>query len=460
MNIKESITKIFSQYNRKPDEPVDLARAVGRETLDTPDIYYGTFDDAGEENALISSRSWNLSEFDECDLKNKTDLDLIELMRRASPDVDKVVLDHQDHVNTEPELAPEDPNSPADVAAVDYIREVYQTLEDIGKPVNQIRDRQISNWYFRGASFLEVVLDTDARTTIDIAETNPLSAYYDRKEHPKRGKIWVIGQKENGEFKDMSEDPTIQYTAVNTKETGAPYGIPLMGSALNPLIFKLTLLKDIRQVVRSQAYPLIHVKGDQEKAAASLPDLAPQAQRQSLDNLIKGVAKALKGRAYNEALHSSNLVELEIHSALNRANLGGLDVLINNLEKELFRGLKTYPVLLGSSQSQTEAQTRIQLILWRAHVSSLQFKLIKDWNQRHNVILQARGLPGKVKLLFTQIGTYSKTEESQIISTIQQAVKSFTEARGAALEQGVITLEEYIAEYEALMKQLEDTVDF
>ena len=98
---------------------------------------------------------------------------------------------------------------------------------------------------------------------MDLVVISPTQARYQRRDDdPVRGQYWQLGQEEKGRFVALT-DPTVIYKAINPIPD-KPFGRPMVNSALFGIIFQLGLLKSLRQVIETQAWPRQVWKIDRE----------------------------------------------------------------------------------------------------------------------------------------------------------------------------------------------------
>ena len=78
-----------------------------------------------------------------------------------------------------------------------------------------------------------------------------------------------MGEVRNGEFIPIESD-LVQYIPINPVDDH-PLGIPMIGSAIYPIIFLMGVLKSLRQVIECQAWPQGLITIDGEKKWKSIP---------------------------------------------------------------------------------------------------------------------------------------------------------------------------------------------
>ena len=217
------------------------------------------------------------------------------------------------------------------------------------------------------------------------------------------GEGYRLGQVKNGQFVDLQDDRTISYIPFNAV-TDSPVGRSLSASAIFPLIFSLMILKDLRQVIRTQAYPFKVAKFDREKLQ-SFTD----GNKEDIDKLVETERQKLIGFLDQAAgPYTATPIfgdEIDITMIETKgSNLSSIETLINIIEKMIVRGLKTYGVIFGiNTASGLSDNSPVQAELHYNLIDSVQRK-IEDWIEGNfTQILRARGNAGRVSFKLKRI---------------------------------------------------------
>ena len=139
----------------------------------------------------------------------------------------------------------------------------------------------------------------------------------------------------------------MQYIPVNPVDD-SPLGTPMIGSAIFPIVFLLGMMKSARQVIDSQAFPMGLITIDGEKMLASGANEATLAD--DIENLADSIEKDMTNASLNEVFVYGAEVAYRIIGAMGKNNLDALEMIQKILDQWIYRALKQFPVIFGSTE--------------------------------------------------------------------------------------------------------------
>ena len=384
--------KMKNSY-RKPhlysdDSDLLLIRADGRATYDE---YYLTPLSSGF--AYISpdnENDWKLKSIDERELALQNATQLIEILVDSSPDLSRALHDMHQFCNTGWTLECEDERGKQ------ILDNALVQMEELGQDLDSKVDALIAAGFLWGALYTESVFDLNGIDFVDLVVVNPAQARYQRRDDQSvRGQYWQLGQEEKGRFVPLT-DPTIKYKNLNPIPD-KPFGRPMISSALFGIVFQLGLLKILRQVIDTQAWPRQFWKIDRELLHEI--GINPKQQKVIMDDNAKKIEQYMQNSNLQKAKQPivGSEVNVETVGGINRANFGAIETINRVIETWVTRGLKQYPVLFGiNSNSGLSDNSGIQLEAHTIFINSFQSSIEKMINSQLQLILNAAGQPNAV----------------------------------------------------------------
>lgn len=287
-------------------------------------------------------------------------------------------------------------------------------LDDIYGSVDIVFGMLFMCAFLRGAEFAELVLDEAGRMPVDLVTPDPITVRFRRIKDSVRGPIWQPGQWQNGEFVPLDR-PTVRYIPIDPFP-GSPYGRPLAAPALFVSLFLLAMLHDIRRVVQQQGYPRLDISLDTAKLETILQQYlddteAYDAEMQKiLDEVIKAYAELEPDDAY---VHTDVETVNKPVGAVDSSSLGAIEGLIAALERMITRALKSMPIMMGLSESNTETQANRQFEIYAAGIKSIQHYTETLLERLLTLALQAQGIQAKVKFRFAELRAAEQMRDAQ-----------------------------------------------
>ena len=260
------------------------------------------------------------------------------------------------------------------------------------------------------------------------------------------GEVFVLVKVDrSGNITPLEPDPTIRYLPVNG-EVNSPFGKPFMLSAIFPAVWQLLLLKDIRDVIRSQVYPFVHVKVDLEKVLAGAGGDPQQAKVDGKTSQTTAV-NAWANKGTDTAIATGDEVTYEIISGLNRPHMGMLDPIVNMLSGQIASGAATMPLFLGINDSTTETNADVQWLIQIAIIRSVQREMNALMTDNFNTINQAAGIGGEVVFTLITMNAMERLREANIFKAEEDALIALINHLSASFAAQTITMEDMIETY-------------
>lgn len=407
----------------------------GRETTDSPyRRYYGDTRISAKDKL---DHAWNMAYLDERRLPFMKTTDLLKVLMETSPDFNRALHDFVQFTITDYDFAVHDPSADPNLRQSDagtnqsavttngmaIINEALMVMKEKNESFTVKLEKAAASIFLHGAIFSEVVLDLQGRNFSDFVIVDATLAEFQPTNDPVDGEIYRLGQYKDGEFIDLHEDPTIDYIAFDAI-AGSPIGRSLSSSSIFPLIFSLMILKDLRQVIRTQGYPFKFATIDREKlSAAGITD--KDEQQEIIDQECDKLQSFLEQSAgpYTDTPITGAEMDIKIIEGIRGSGLSGIETLIQIIDRQIIRALKTYSVIFGiNSSSGLSDNSSVQSELHYLFIGSIQKKLQSWIESAFTEILRARGNPGIVEFKLERVNTLVSKERALIAKEEAQAL--------------------------------------
>ena len=290
-------------------------------------------------------------------------------------------------------------------------------LDDYYGAVDVVFGRLFMGVFLRGALFAELVLDPRGRMAVDLVTPDPITVRFRRVDDPLRGLVWQPGQWQGGEFVPLDR-PTVRYTPIDPFPN-SPYGRPLAASALFVSLFLLGMLHDIRRVVQQQGYPRIDLEIDTEKAATILDQYGddPETYAAKMTEIVQQVVDAYAALEPDDAYVHTDVTSVNRPvGAVDSSSLGGIHELIAALERMATRALKSMPVMMGLSESNTETQANRQWEVFATGIKSIQHYAETLLERLLTLNLEAQGIQARVMFRFAELRAAEELRDGQVMT--------------------------------------------
>lgn len=394
----------------------------------------------GGSKAYTLEVDYNLTAFDDTQLPNITLQKMIRLLKSNNALISQSLLNFRQFVTYGHRL-----DGPPRAKA--NIERILDMLAKRRKPLSLLLGQLAEGIYVGGGAYTEVVLGSNLSDTIDFHVRDPLAVKFALRKDDDHGEVFeIVKVEQNGRVVSLEGDPTVQYVAVNG-EVNSPFGKPYMLAAIFPAVWQLLLLKDIRDVLRTQVYPFVHVKVDLEKILESAGGDQKTAEADAVKSRDTAL-EAWRNKGTNTAIATGDEVEYEIISGLNRMQMGMLDPIISILNSQVASGASMMPLFLGVNDSTTETNADVQWLIEVAIIRSVQRELAWLMTYNFNLMNQAAGIGGEVEFSLQTMNAMERLREANIFNKEEEALIGLIERLSAAFAAKMITAEEMVAEYE------------
>lgn len=392
------------------------ARVAGRQSLDRADDFMRS----GLEFAmrLSADELWRDKKLDDRTLDRITIADLVELLCDVSPEVGKAVWDFLRLGNPGWEykvLSPQADDDTEDAAGKAVIDGFVERLKERHGSLNVAINRMFLSAFIRGAVAAELVFDLDRRTPYELATPDPNSFRFRRVPDPVLRTRWQIGQFQGRDFVPL-DLPTIRYIPIDPLP-GRPEGRAPVGAALYGAIFLLGLLHDVRRVVSQQGWPRLDLEVQLQAIADSLPETVvddPEQFAKHVDDAIKQVTKIYAALEPDDTYVHTNVVKVNRPvGTVDSDSLGGVDKLIVTVERLTVRGLKSIPLLHGSTEGTSEANANRQWEIHVAGIKSIQHLVESCLESLLGLALRASGIQARVDWKFAELRAAEMLRDAQ-----------------------------------------------
>ena len=419
-------------------------RADGRATYD--DYYLNPISTGFAYISPDNENDWKLKSIDESRLSTQSAQQLIDIFLNSSPDLDRALHDMYQFCNIGWTLECDDPIGQT------VLDNALKNMEDLGQDLDDKINSLIASGFLWGALYTESVFDLDGRSFIDLVVISPAQARFQRQENPVRGQFWQLGQEERGRFVALT-DPTIMYKAINPIPD-KPFGRPMVNSSLFGIIFQLGLLKSLRQVIETQAWPRQLWKIDREilHAANVNPKDIDKIVQETEEKIEKYMANANLDKAKQPIVGSEVLNETI--GGVNRSNFGAVESIQKLLDTWVTRGLKQYPILFGiNSNSGLSDNSDIQLEAHTIFIESFQSGIEDMLNRQFQLVLNAAGYPNLYpKFRLERVNSLVRHRRAETLQNEVNAISKSIADRTITRQEGRLLLKSF-------SKQLDDLDD-
>ena len=346
---------------------------------------------------------WRILTLDSRTLDRVTPGQLIGYLLDLSPDVSKGQWDFSRMANAGWELTalrvgPEEVDERAQAALDAFIAGLRLLY---GSPDVQF-NRLFMNALVRGGLFSELVLDEAGREPVDLAVPDAAIVRFRQVDDPVRGTIYQAGQQRGSRWVPFDR-PTVSYIPIDPAP-GSPYGRPMISPAVFSALFVLSMLHDLRRVIAQQGYPRPDIVIELEKLA--VPDgivVGTETYYAWLSSIAQQIADAYAALEPDSAyVHTSATTMNRPVGTTDPQSLGGLGPIMEMVERQLVRALKSAPFMLGVNQSVTETQSNRQFEAYLQGIKSVQHLAEAQLERQFALALQAQGIVATVRMRFAE----------------------------------------------------------
>lgn len=373
---------------------------------------------------------WQVTRLDITTLKLYRPKQLVDMLIDIHPDISRAIWDFQRMLNPGYECKVFDLDGKSiNAAGQAHVDGVFTKLKELYGSADVVIGRFFMGAILRGGFASELVLDENAEQTVDWVAPDPYSIRFREVADGVRGKVWQPGQWQNGEFVPL-DIPTFRYVPVDPAPAN-PYGRSLVTPSLFTAIFLLSLLHDVKRIVMQQGYKRLTIKLDTEMA-----DENYNRDNQGMDSLGEYIAEAIRKvmETYaalqpEDAFVYTDMFEFGVPAGtIDSDSIGAIDRLIERLERQIARALKTNSLLMDINQTTNEADSNRRWEIYSAGVKSLQHFCENMMESQLQVSLQAVGIQAKVQMRFAELRAAEMFRDEQTKAMQIQNARNMYEA--------------------------------
>lgn len=358
--------------------------------------------------------------------------DLIELLTDVSPDVSRAVWDFLRLCNPGYEAVVLRPSgSPAPATAQRALDTILAAIGTRHGDLKVVINRLFSAAFLRGGFCAELVLDQTGRQVLDLATPDPATLRWREIADPERGTVQQVGQMQAGKWVAL-DLPTFGYIPIDPLP-GKPQGRAPANPAIFPTLFTLAMLHDVRRVVQQQGYPRLDLEIVLEKLGAAMPDgIEPGTQEYQdwLNATAKEVSDYYASLEPDDAYVHTDVVKVNRPvGAVGGDSLGSIPKLVEVLERQAIRALKTMPLLMGVTDGVSEANANRQWDIHMAGIRSIQQLAENLLSRLLTLAIQAQGIAGVVQFRFAEVQA-GQRERNATVEALEIANASARYAAG------------------------------
>lgn len=257
-----------------------------------------------------------------------------------------------------------------------------------------------------GACSLELVLDK-ARLPWFLM---PVGAR-DIKWYPDASGKWTVPMQVVG-GEEFSLDVATYFHVSLDQSLYTAYPSSPLEAAIQPVLFGLQFINDVRRVVRAAIHPRVKVTLSQEELRKLMPpDVAATADGtlQFLNDCIDQVTDRINNLEPEEALIVLDTMEVEIVDRGNASLDTEYQTLVGMIDAMIASGSKTLPTVLGKGGNQTTASVQAMLFLISVR-GAVQAKLNEIFSRALTLALRLMGQDVYVEFKFDDINLRPELE--------------------------------------------------
>lgn len=359
---------------------------------------------------------WRLMNLDVAHLDRHTPKELIDMLADLSPELSRAIWDVERLCNPgwEYRIYNLGDDDVINVEGKAHVDNFFERLRKEYGSVDIVLGRFFMGAYLRGGFCAELVLDGEARDSIDLVAPDPYSVRFRKRIDPLRKEVWQPGQWQGTEFKPL-DIPTFKYLPVDPAPA-SPYGRPLAAPALFTLIFLLALLHDVRRVVMQQGYKRMDIVLNSQMAEDSF-----NFDSQGFANVgaymrgaIDAVREAYRRLKPDDAFIHTDLFTLNPPAGtIDSDSISAIAQIIEKLEKMAARALKSTSLIMESGANPNENDSNRRWEIHAAGIKSLQHLCENMLESLLLVSLQAVGIQARVQFRFSELRASEMLRDEQ-----------------------------------------------
>lgn len=265
-------------------------------------------------------------------------------------------------------------------------------------------DQIYAGVYLRGALFIELILNETADMATNLAVLDPITARFNRTQHPTEGEQWELGQWQSGKWVSLADDPTVMYVPFNNAPD-IPFGKSFMATAPVDVVRQLGVLNDFRRVLESHGWARADFSVDSDKLKDFMPpeivgDVA--AEDEFIRDFLNGINTMYSHLKPNEGYGHLDIVTVNMPTGgqMQSSFFGMVDGLMRLYDRRIGRATGSTPIKQHSNEHVTETHAREQRNDYRINVQSIQSTVAGTLSTLFGYVLRAEGVRGQVTFHF------------------------------------------------------------
>lgn len=392
------------------------------------------------------SQSWHT-----LNVQRRTALDmpftaLIQYAIDLSPELSKALADFQRFCN--PARRVDNRHASGERGTLAFIAE----LDRMHGSFSSHCDTMFSSIFTTGALFLELILDSEARRPVDIAIVDPMTVEFRTKMDSERGNYPALYQYQNtGNPVDLSDYETVKYVAFDNL-VGSPYGRPLIGGSVYAAMMLLGIIRDAQRVIANAGLSRMDYEVDVEELLRIIdrnPDIAGDdvATAQFIEDQLDTIKTVLEGLKPDDAFVHTSTVKVNYATNPMQLNTAGLTDTIQNLQRQIATGAKTYSILQNINDSTADTYAIRQMESYIAAIAAVQEDVAGVLDSFFDLANHAQGIRSESQFAFLKQRILDK-------KTLRETEQLEIENIARALELGWLTDAEARERYHELRDPL------
>ena len=263
-----------------------------------------------------------------------------------------------------------------------------------------------------GAVAMEIVPTKDMSDIEDWYPVEPSLIVFQQQAAKDGTIVQTMGQIIQGQFVPLNVEQVF-YQPLDP-DVGDPYGRPPLISSVGAVLARAAMLADIRAVAHNQGYPRLDVTVMFEAIQRHAPP-AYQSDPEALSTWASAQLQQIVAD-YSALEVDDTFIHYDyVNVGLVPGAGGGFDFnsLDRLLHRQIFNGLKTLPILLGSNEGTTETHGSIQWQIQISGVNAVQRLLKRVIEKAANTSLQLSGIQAHAKMEYKEVRQVDRLYEAQ-----------------------------------------------
>lgn len=349
---------------------------------------------------------WRLQNLDVVHLDRYSPRELLLMLMDLSPDISRASFDFQRMFNPGYEckvfnLGSDEVENPKGQAHIDAF--IERLRQEYGS-FDVVLGRFSMGAFLGGGIVGELVLDADARESIDLVSPDPYSIRFRKRKDSLRKEVWQPGQWQGSIFVPL-DIPTFKYIPVDPAPA-SPYGRSLAAPALFTSIFLLSMLHDVKRIIMQQGYKRITITLNTEQAMDNFS--FDQQGHETLSSYIRAaitqVMDTYRQLEPDDAFVMTDMFEINTPTGtIDLDGIGAIDKMMARLEKTITRALKSNGLVMDTSNQTNETDSNRRWEIFVQGIKSIQHHTENMLEILFQLSLQAVGIQGKVRFRFSEL---------------------------------------------------------